>query len=205
MDGYLLIGLGNPGREHKSDRHNVGFMLLDRLAGKAGVRFERVRFQALVANGRLAERRVLLAKPQTYMNASGRAVSQLARYFKIELPCVLVAYDDLDLPLGTIRLRPSGGSGGHRGMASILEELGTSEFPRLRLGIGRPPGRMDPADYVLQSFHADEEPARDLMLAQALEAVETFLSHGVELAMSRFNGPGVAEATGESPRESGDH
>jgi PTH1 family peptidyl-tRNA hydrolase len=191
---FLLAGLGNPGREHKADRHNVGFMLLDRLAHDAGVRFERVRFQALVTTGRLASRRVILAKPQTYMNASGRAVGQLARFFKIEPASLLVAYDDLDLPLGTIRLRSGGGSGGHRGVASIVEELGSQDFPRLRLGIGRPPGRMDPADYVLQSFRPDEEPVRDLMLAHASDAVQTFLRDGIELAMSRHNGPVAGEA-----------
>jgi PTH1 family peptidyl-tRNA hydrolase len=128
------------------------------------------------------------------MNASGRAVGQLARFFKIEPASLLVAYDDLDLPLGTIRLRSGGGSGGHRGVASIVEELGSQDFPRLRLGIGRPPGRMDPADYVLQSFRPDEEPVRDLMLAHASDAVQTFLRDGIELAMSRHNGPVAGEA-----------
>lgn len=194
MDGrYLLIGLGNPGREYKGDRHNIGFMLIDRLAGEAGVRFERVRFQSLVASGRLVGVRVILAKPQTFMNASGRAVSQLARFFKVAPACLMVAYDDLDLPLGTIRLRSGGGSGGHRGMASIVEALGSGDFPRLRLGIGRPPGRMDPADYVLEPFGTQEEPRRDLMLVQAAEAVETFLRVGIELAMSRHNGPVAGE------------
>jgi PTH1 family peptidyl-tRNA hydrolase len=189
---FLLAGLGNPGREHQADRHNVGFMLLDRLAREAGVRFERVRFQSLVTTARLAGHRVLLAKPQTYMNASGRAVGQLVRFFKIEPASLLVAHDDLDLPLGTIRLRPGGGSGGHRGVASIVDQLGRQDFPRLRLGIGRPPGHMDPADYVLQSFRPDEELVRDIMLGQAADAVQTFLRDGIELAMSRHNGP-VAE------------
>jgi len=195
MDGrYLLVGLGNPGRAYKGDRHNIGFMLLDRLASMMGVQFGRVRFQSLLATGRLAGAPVVLAKPQTYMNLSGRAVSQLARFFKIAPAGLLVAYDDLDLPLGTIRLRPGGGSGGHRGMGSITEALGGGDFPRLRLGIGRPPGRMDPADYVLEPFGAQEEPVRDLMLVQAADAVETFLRDGIELAMSRHNGPVAGEA-----------
>jgi PTH1 family peptidyl-tRNA hydrolase len=199
MDGpFLLVGLGNPGREHKNDRHNIGFMVVDRLAREAGASLDRVRFNALVTTGRLADRQVILAKPQTYMNASGQAVSQLVRFFKMPPASMLVAYDDLDLPLGTIRLRPRGGGGGHRGVASILEALGTQGFPRLRLGIGRPPGRMDPADYVLQPFSAEEEPLRDLMLAQALDAVTTFLRHDIELAMSRHNGPvgEVSDASG---------
>jgi PTH1 family peptidyl-tRNA hydrolase len=169
-------------------------MLADLLAAEAGTAFQRLQSQALVTTGRLAGRRVVLAKPQSFMNASGPAVGSLTRFYRVDLRNLLVAYDDLDLPLGTLRLRPRGGSGGHRGLASILEALGTDGFARLRLGIGRPPGRMDPADYVLQRFRAEEESVRDLMLAEAAVAVRTYLREGIEPAMSRHNGPVVDPA-----------
>jgi len=187
-DRYLLIGLGNPGRKHSEDRHNVGFMLLDRLADEHGLAFGRVQHQALVASGRIVGRAVVLAKPQTFMNASGRAVSQLARFYKIPLDRLLVVFDDLDLPLGTLRFREGGGTGGHKGMRSVVELVAGREFPRLRLGIDRPPGQMDPAKYVLRSFGSDEVCLRDLMLAEAVSGIHTFLVDGIVLAMSRHNG-----------------
>ncbi len=188
-DKVLLVGLGNPGREYRAHRHNVGFMLLEQLAKGHNLSFSRVQHQALVTTGRMADCAVVLAKPQTFMNASGRPVSQLLRFFKIPLSNLLVAYDDLDLPLGSLRFRSAGGSGGHKGVQSILEQVGSDQFARLRLGIGRPPGQMDPADYVLQSFRAEEEALRDLVLAEAAAGVMTFLQEGITMAMSRHNGP----------------
>ena len=184
---YLIVGLGNPGRRYKSHRHNVGFMLLDRLAKDRELAFSRIQHRALVATGRIAQRSIILAKPQTFMNACGQSVSRMVRFFKTELDHLLVVYDDLDLPLGTLRIRASGGSGGHRGMVDILKRLGSQDFPRLRLGIGRPPGVMDPADYVLRPFRAQEKELLDIMLAEGVCAVETFLCQGIELAMSRHN------------------
>jgi peptidyl-tRNA hydrolase, PTH1 family len=185
---YLIAGLGNPGLRHRSNRHNVGFMLVERLAAVAGINLGRVQQRAVVGDGRLAGRSVILAKPQTYMNLSGDAVGPLVHYYKIPHANVLVVYDELDLPLGTLRLREKGGAGGHNGMRSIIHHLG-QDFPRLRLGIGRPPGRMNPAAYVLQDFGRDELPVVDVMLDQALQAVETYLQEGIQLAMSRYNGP----------------
>lgn len=183
----LIVGLGNPGREYQNNRHNVGFMLLDRLAVKLEARFTRLQSQALVAPCTWEGHKLILAKPQTFMNLSGRAVQGLTRFYKLSLTSLLVAYDDLDLPLGTLRLRPDGGSGGHRGMESIIEHLGTERFPRLRLGIGRPPGRMEARDYVLQDF-ADEEMATvSYMLNRAVEATLTWITDGLEVAMNRFN------------------
>ncbi len=137
---------------------------------------------------------MLLAKPQTFMNLSGEAVGALANFYRVAPADVLVIYDELDIPFGVLRLREKGGAGGHNGMRSIIQHLG-NDFPRLRLGIGRPPGRMDPAAYVLQDFGRDELPLVSEMLAKAGEAVESFVRHGIDLTMSRFNGPvgGVSE------------
>jgi peptidyl-tRNA hydrolase, PTH1 family len=185
---YLIAGLGNPGLRHKANRHNVGFMLVDRLAAASGTSLGRVQQRAVVGDGRIAGRAVILAKPQTYMNLSGDAVGPLVHYYKIAHVQVLAVYDELDLPLGTLRLREKGGAGGHNGMRSLIYHLG-QDFPRLRLGIGRPPGRMSPAAYVLQDFGRDELPIVDEMLNQAVQAVATFLQEGIQPAMSRYNGP----------------
>lgn len=189
---FLIVGLGNPGRKHRGNRHNVGFMALDRLAAAHQLRLSRVQNKAIVGDGRIAGRSVILAKPQTYMNRSGDAVGPLARYYKIPPAQLLVIYDDLDLPLGTLRLREQGGAGGHNGMKSIIQHLG-NDFPRLRLGIGRPPGRVPAAAYVLQDFGEDELPVVTEVLDEAVQAMETVLRDGIELAMSRHNGP-VAES-----------
>ncbi len=183
----LIVGLGNPGREYADNRHNAGFQCIDRLAEAHGLSFTRRQARARVARGEVNGHRVLLVKPQTFMNASGEAVGQLARFYKIAPADVLVLYDDLDLPLGKIRLRPGGGSGGHRGMRSVIQHLGTEDFPRLRLGIGRPPGAMDAVDYVLSDFTADERAEMELAFEQAIAAIECFLAVGIDAAMNAFN------------------
>ena len=187
---FLIAGLGNPGREYKGNRHNVGFMLLDRLAGRLGVSFGRVESKALVTRAETQGRRIVLAKPQTYMNLSGQPVAALLRFYKIPRENLLVAYDDVDLPLGALRLRPGGGSAGQKGMKSIIEQLGSEEFSRLRIGIGRPPGRMDAAAYVLQDFSKSDQELLQLTLDRAVEAALTFVTEGLEPAMNQFNGIG---------------
>lgn len=187
MEFTLIAGLGNPGPKYAANRHNVGFRCVERLGIALGLTFDKDQKQARVALGDFDGRRVVLAKPQTFMNESGRAVAALTRFYKVPLECLLVVYDDLDLPLGSVRLRPEGGSGGHKGMRSIIEHLGTQDFPRLRIGIGRPPGRMDPAAYVLQDFSADEGELLEETLERAVAAVETWLRQGVEVAMDRYN------------------
>ena len=139
---FLLIGLGNPGAEYRYNRHNAGFTLMDKLATELGFSFSRRQMDALTSDGLYENRKVILAKPQTFVNSSGRPVASLSRFYKIPLSNLLVVFDDLDIPLGSIRLLPKGGTAGHRGMVSIIESLGTREFPRLRIGIGRPPGKM---------------------------------------------------------------
>lgn len=188
----LIAGLGNPGRNYRRNRHNIGFMAVERLAEAHRIDLGRVQQKAVTGSGRIAGRPVLLAKPQQYMNRSGDVIGPLAAYYKIEPAGVLVIYDDIDLDLGVLRLREKGGSGGHNGMKSIIQHLG-NDFPRLRLGVGRPPGRMDPAAYVLQDFGEEEAIVVAEMLQQAVRAVETWLREGLDEAMTRFNGPVVEE------------
>jgi PTH1 family peptidyl-tRNA hydrolase len=185
---YLIVGLGNPGREYRETRHNVGFMLLDRLTARLNVHFTRMQSKALVASGNFQERKIILAKPQTFMNLSGQSVQGLLHFYKLPLANLLVAHDDLDLPLGTIRIRPDGRSAGQKGMTSTIDRLGTDEFPRLRLGIGRPPGQMQAPDYVLQGFSETETPVITETLNRAVEAVLTWVSEGLDTAMNQYNG-----------------
>jgi len=184
---YLIAGLGNPGRQYRSNRHNVGFMVLDKLAERLGVSFSRVESQALVTKADFEGNRLILVKPQTFMNLSGQALVSLARFYKVPDDNLMVVFDDVDLPFGMLRLRPGGGSGGQKGMASIIERLGTQDFPRLRFGIDRPPGRMDAADYVLQDFSRSQIEFLPSLLDRAVEAILLFVDQGLEAAMNKFN------------------
>jgi peptidyl-tRNA hydrolase len=185
---YLLVGLGNPGREYRANRHNLGFMTVDQLSQVLSIRLSRVQSKALVGIGFQDTNKVILAKPQTFMNLSGQAVSSLLRFYKIPLERLLVIHDELDLPLGTLRLRPGGGSAGNRGLASIIQQLGTQEFPRLRIGVGHPPGQMSGADYVLQDFPPAEQELLEMVLKRAVEAAQVFIKSGLETAMNQYNG-----------------
>jgi PTH1 family peptidyl-tRNA hydrolase len=185
---YLIIGLGNPGREYRETRHNVGFMLVDRLAVKLNARFSRLQSRALVASTTFNERKIILAKPQTFMNLSGQSVQGLMHFYKLPLENLLIAHDDLDLPVGAIRIRPDGGSAGQKGMSSTIERLGTDEFARLRLGIGRPPGQMQAPDYVLQDFSKGDLTIVSETLNRAVDAVLEFVVTGLDMAMTKFNG-----------------
>jgi PTH1 family peptidyl-tRNA hydrolase len=184
---YLIAGLGNPGRQYRSNRHNVGFMVLDKLAERLGVSFSRVESQALVTKADFEGNRLILVKPQTFMNLSGQAVVSLARFYKVPDDNLMVVFDDVDLPFEMLRLRPGGGSGGQKGMASIIERLGTQDFPRLRFGIDRPPGRMDAADYVLQDFSRSQIEFLPSLLDRAVEAILLFVDQGLQAAMNKFN------------------
>jgi len=185
---FLLVGLGNPGREYRETRHNIGFLLMDRLAVNLHARFTRLQSKALVASTTYQEQKIILAKPQTFMNLSGQSVQGLIHFYKLPLTNILIAHDDLDLPPGTIRIRPDGGSAGQKGMSSILERLGTDEFPRLRLGVGRPPGQMQAPDYVLQDFSNGERILISETLNRAMEAALTFVTEGLNAAMNKYNG-----------------
>ncbi|MEI7987479.1 MAG: aminoacyl-tRNA hydrolase [Chloroflexota bacterium] len=185
---FLVVGLGNPGREYQENRHNTGFMLAMVLAEQLKLNFSRVEMKAIVAKGKYEGRQIILAKPQTFMNLSGQSVAPLARYYKIPLANTLVIYDDVDLPFGVIRLRPGGGAGGHNGIKSIIQSMGTQDFPRLRIGIDRPPGRMEAADYVLQDFSSFEKKALSQILGRGAEAALTIISNGIDAAMNIYNG-----------------
>jgi peptidyl-tRNA hydrolase (EC 3.1.1.29) len=184
----MIVGLGNPGPAYRHTRHNFGFLAVDELADELNIQVKRLKFKAMIGEGRFNDNKVVLVKPMTFMNDSGRAVAPLLRYFKLPLSNLLVIHDDLDLPLGTLRLRPSGGTSGQRGMASIITHLGTQEFPRMRLGIGRPPGQMDPVDYVLKNFLPSENELLAIVLRTAVEASQNFINEGLTQTMNKYNG-----------------
>jgi len=183
MGRKLLVGLGNPGPEYAETRHNVGFQFLDRLAHKHRLNFTTFKFRACLAQGEINGHQVLLAKPLTFMNLSGQAVKPLVKAYEVELSDLLVIYDDMDLPLGTVRLRPKGSAGGHKGMDSIIRSLGNQQFPRLRFGIGRPP-HGDAIDYVLSEFTEDEKAAMERAYEVGIEVVETWITRGMEAALN---------------------
>ncbi len=185
---FLIVGLGNPGLEYRYSRHNFGFMVIDALAGHWSVQLKKIKFKAVIAEDRFKGSKVILAKPLTYMNESGRSVAPLLRFYKCPPENMVVIHDDLDLPLGTLRIRPSGSTAGQRGMESITKLIGSQEFPRMRLGINRPPGQMDPKEYVLKKFLPAEEELKKSVINQAIEAVETFVSEGLTKAMNKYNG-----------------
>jgi len=185
---YLIAGFGNPGREYRNTRHNVGFKLIDSLVAEFNTKLTRVQFKAMIGSVDVDDVHIILAKPQTFMNLSGQAVAALIRFYKIPLDHVIVAHDDIDLPLGTIRIRPGGGSGGQKGLASTIEKLGTQDFPRMRIGIGRPSGSQDAAGYVLQEFSNSDEKVLPDVLQTGVQAIRTFVKDGLEAAMTRYNG-----------------
>ena len=184
---YLIVGLGNPGREYSASRHNVGFMVVDRLAEKLETSFRKAKMNALMTALRYNGERLILIKPQTFMNLSGQAVSSFIRFYKLPLENVLVIYDDVDLPFEILRMKPDGGDAGQRGVRSIIQQLGTKTFPRLRVGIDRPPGRMEVSDYVLQKFSAAENDILPFILDTASEAVLHFIDQGLNQAMTIYN------------------
>lgn len=184
----LVVGLGNPGRQYEDHRHNVGFMVVSELARQKGVSFGRMRANALVCDYVLNGLTVTLAKPQTFMNNSGQSVGALVNFYKLPLEHLLVVYDDVDLPVGTLRMKAEGGHGGQNGMRSIIQHLGASNFARLRIGIGRPAGggKVGP-DYVLKPFSREQAPIMEHVLPLAVEAVTCFLTDGIESAMNLYN------------------
>jgi len=185
---FLVVGLGNPGREYRESRHNVGFMAVDRLAKSFDTTLGRMQSKALIGTTNFAGNRLVLAKPQTYMNLSGQAVGGLLHFYKAPVENLIVLHDDIDLPFGWLRIRPGGGSAGQRGIASIIQQLGTQQFARIRIGIGRPPGQKAAADYVLQDFHDDEQDDLESILKTAEDAIRTFVQEGLTKAMNLYNG-----------------
>jgi len=189
---WLVVGLGNPGPRYAGTRHNIGQVVVDQLAG--GQRFTSSRAQAVVCETRIGTApggapgpRAVLAKPTTYMNVSGSPVAGLARYFGVDVEHVVVVHDELDIDLGRLKLKRGGGEGGHNGLRSVSQSLGSKDYVRVRCGIGRPPGRQDPADYVLTGFAKREQTEVDLLVGDAADAVETVVTEGLEAAQLRFH------------------
>ena len=183
----LVVGLGNPGKKYEQTRHNIGFDIVDALAERHGGSAAKAKFEGLLQECSLGGHRVLLLKPQTFMNLSGRCVQQARDFYKIENEDVLLACDDFNLELGTIRLRAGGSDGGQKGLADTIRQLGTNEFPRLRFGIGPVPDRWDPPDFVLARFASGEREQVAQQLARACQAVETWVAEGIREAMNRYN------------------
>jgi PTH1 family peptidyl-tRNA hydrolase len=184
---WLVVGLGNPGPEYAGNRHNAGFMVLDVLATRMGGRFKAHKARADVVEGRLAGVRAVLAKPRSYMNESGGPVKALCDFYKVPLERVIVVHDELDIPYGTLRLKRGGGDNGHNGLRSITKALGGRDYLRVRFGIGRPPGRMDAAAFVLRDFSAAERKELDLNAERAADATETLITDGLERAQNVFH------------------
>jgi PTH1 family peptidyl-tRNA hydrolase len=188
---WLVVGLGNPGREYAGNRHNVGFMVAELLASRVGAKFGRhKRAVAEVGEGRLGfgGPKLILVKPLTYMNLSGAPVAALAQFFKVPVENVVAVHDELDVPYGQVRVKRGGGEGGHNGLRSMSKSLGTKEYARVRFGIGRPPGRQDPADFVLSDFSGVERKELDFLVDRAADVVEAVVLEGVEWAQNKYHG-----------------
>lgn len=199
-DVWLIVGLGNPGRRYQATRHNLGFMVADRIASRLPEGVGRARFQSEIRETRLDDQRVVLAKPQTFMNESGIAVDQLVRWYKTPLDQILVIYDELALPFGTIRVRGDGSDGGHNGVASVIHHLRSSRVPRLRVGISRPPSGPT-VPYVLSPFSTDEQRRLDEVIDLAADAAIVWLRDGLVPAMNQFNRKATDEAQPAIPAE----
>jgi PTH1 family peptidyl-tRNA hydrolase len=184
---WLVVGLGNPGPGYAGNRHNVGFMVLDVLAQRVGSRFRAHKARADVVEGRLAGTRAVLAKPRSYMNETGGPVAALRDFFKVPADRLVVVHDELDLPYGGLRLKLGGGDNGHNGLKSLRRSLGSGDFHRVRVGIGRPPGRMDPAAFVLRDFGSVERKDLEVQVERAADAVEALLARGLDVAQNEFN------------------
>ena len=183
----IVVGLGNPGDRYRDTRHNIGFWCVDRLAGDHGIKLSRRQRRALIGEGVIEGRRIVLARPRTYVNRSGEAVAYLLTRYAVSPGQLLVVYDDMDLPLGKLRLRPSGSAGGHNGVKSIIDVVGSREFPRLRLGIGRPADGVHQVEHVLGTMSPDDRRGIDEAVERAADAVASVISEGITEAMNRFN------------------
>ncbi len=188
---WLIVGLGNPGREYETTRHNAGFRSLDILASKLGCKVDKLKYQGLYGQVSYKDKKLLLLKPQTYMNLSGRSVLQLSAFFRIPPKNIIVMFDDISLPPGRLRIRAEGSAGGHNGIKSMIQELGSQDFPRVKIGVGaKPHPDFDLADWVLSHFTAQEEKALRPALERAADAALAIIDHGIYEAANRFNGTG---------------
>ena len=184
----VIAGLGNPGNKYENTRHNVGFSTIDLLSSKHGIKVNKLKHKALTGEGTIAGERVLLVKPQTFMNLSGESIRDIAEWYKLPMDNIIIIYDDVDLPVGTVRIRPKGSSGTHNGMKSVIYQLQSDEFPRIRVGVGKAPEGWNLADYVLSRFGADEAGAIRESIERAADAAAAIVASGVSAAMNQYNG-----------------
>lgn len=184
---YCIVGLGNPGRQYEETKHNVGFKVIDRLAEKYDIKVDKFKNKAFVGDGTIRNKRVLLVKPQTYMNLSGESVREIVNFYKIPQERFVVIFDDTSLPCGSVRIREKGSHGGHNGIRNIIDQMGTDQFYRIKVGIGEKPSGWDLADYVLGKFNEDDLPAMDEGMDKAVKGVEVMLSRGIAEAANRVN------------------
>ena len=185
----FIVGLGNPGKEYQDTRHNAGFILLDRLLEIYGNPKPLSKFNGLIYKQNFSGKEILCIRPKTFMNLSGVTVSGAARHFEDILEKILVIHDDLDIEFGRIRFKTGGGTGGHNGLDSIIKSLGRADFDRLRIGVGRPPGKMDPADFVLSKFKKSERKELNLTISLAADAAADYIDHGIDFVMNKYNQP----------------
>lgn len=190
-DWHMIVGLGNPGRQYEKTRHNVGWHAVDALARRYSLRYDETQFNAIIAKGTIQGKRVMLVKPLTYMNLSGQAVQPLAGFYKVPTERLLVVNDDMDIDFGKLRLRQTGSAGGQKGLKDILQRLGTQDIARVRIGVGRPPGRMAASAWVLKPFEGDDAITATLLADRAADAIETWLASGIELAMTAHSNASV--------------
>lgn len=184
---YLVVGLGNPGEEYKKTRHNMGFNAIDMLCEKYGIEIKKEKFQGKYECSTIEQEKVILLKPQTYMNLSGESIRQFVNFYKIEPDKIIIIYDDMDINPGTIKIRKKGSAGGHNGMKSIIQNLGTEEFPRIRIGIGRPTKEEDQINYVIGQISNEEQEKLKIGVEKAQEAVIEILKNGIDKAMNKLN------------------
>lgn len=184
---FIVVGLGNPGNQFANTKHNIGFVTLDYLANLHNIKLNKIKHKAVIGEGSIAGEKLMLVKPQTYMNTSGECVMELVNFYKLPLENLILIYDDIDLPLGKVRIRPSGSSGTHNGMRSIIYLLNKHDFPRIRIGVGKQPDYMDLADYVMTKFNKDEVPVIEEAVKKAALSVEEIIRNGINTAMNKYN------------------
>jgi len=184
---YVIVGLGNPGKKYQNTRHNMGFITVDHLAAKHNIKVNKIAFKALVGDGNIANQRVLLVKPQTYMNLSGQSVREILSYYKVDIENLIVIYDDIDIETGKLRIRKKGSAGSHNGMKSVIYDIRSEDFPRVRIGIGGE-RKMTLRDFVTGGFSKEEKPLLEDAVERAARAVEIILAEGIDTAMNRYNG-----------------
>lgn len=183
----VVVGLGNPGDRYAQTKHNIGFITIDYLAGQHNININKIKHKALIGEGSIAGQRVILVKPQTFMNLSGQSVMDIVNFYKVPIENLIVIYDDIDLPVGKVRIRPSGSSGTHNGMRNIIYLLGKQDFPRVRIGVGKQPDYMDLADYVMTKFNDEEKPLMLEAVKNSALAIEEIVKSGINIAMNKYN------------------